>query len=151
MRFGISIAAALMAAGLSGCGGGGISGLVPVTGTVTLNDQPFEGAEITFVPDESNKDGRPANDVTGPAGNYKVMTNGRAGLVPGKYKVFVSKSIIDKSTVHEDMQDDPYMIALSQGLEMSDISKDPAMISGEFDRDVPSEGGIQDFDVKSSQ
>jgi hypothetical protein len=152
MRPGVGlIVAVVAAAGLSGCGGGGPK-LVAVTGTVTLNGKPLEGAEVVFLPDVSNPNGLPGNDVTGPAGNYKVMTQGRSGLVPGKYKVVVKKSTVDVSKVPEEFKDDPYMVSLATedpGGKKPRKADKPNEIKGEFERDVPEAGGVQDFDVKA--
>jgi hypothetical protein len=75
--------------GLIGCGGSG-DGLVPVTGTVTVDGQPGDGAAVAFVP----KDGTPGNGGTALAdasGKYEITTpQGKKGLAPGAYKVTVS-------------------------------------------------------------
>src|SRR5262245_50681880 len=81
--------AVVLAALLAGCGSG--PKLATVTGTVMLNNKPLEGAELTFVPDPSNRSVTPGSDVTGPEGNYKVRYLDRFGLAPGKYKVLISK------------------------------------------------------------
>jgi hypothetical protein len=75
----------------AGCGSGGPS-LVPVSGTVTLDGKPLEGATITFIPDPSNaKPQTDGGDVTGPGGTFASTYRNRAGLAPGKYKVVVTK------------------------------------------------------------
>lgn len=90
-RLGIAAGGLLAAGLLVGCGEGGPH-LVPVSGTVTLNgNTPLERAEVTFVPDPTNKDVTPGGDMTGPEGNFKARYSGRAGLAPGKYKVLISK------------------------------------------------------------
>jgi len=86
----ITAAWALAAAIVAGCGEEGPR-LVPVTGTVTINNKPLGDAEISFVPDPSNKDVTPGADITGPEGNFKVSHGGRAGLAPGRYQVLISK------------------------------------------------------------
>jgi len=146
---GMTVAA--MAAFAIGCGESGPA-LVPVSGVVTLNGKPFEGAVITFHPDPSNKQGLPGEDMTGPSGNYKAMTKGRSGLVPGKYKVVVTKSLIDPKKIPESFKDDPFMGQLSvQGPDVG-LGKGKPDPSGEieyrFDREIPPEGGPQDFDAK---
>jgi len=142
--------AAAMAGFLVGCGGESGPKLVPLTGTVTLNGKPLEGAVVSFEPDASFKGGFPANDVTGPDGNYKVFTKGRSGIMPGKYHVVVTKSLIDPSKIRPEFKDDPYMAQLSLGPlgEKSTEQRKKEQIEGSFDREVPPEGGVQDFDVK---
>src|SRR5438132_12905643 len=112
MRMVVGIVTAAVLAGLSGCGGGGPK-LVNVTGTVTLNGKPLSGADIVFTPDQSTKDAFVGSDVTGPEGNFKVMSNGRAGVAPGKYKVIVSKSLVQVTSVPDEFKEDPYMMKLA--------------------------------------
>jgi len=142
--------------GLSGCGGGGPR-LVPVSGTVTLNGKPFRDAQILFLPDDSNKGGMAGADLTGPEGNYKAMTNGRSGLVPGKYKVVVVKTTVDLSKVPPEFKDDPYMAQLvlegpdggAQSPSARPRPPKPNETKQEFEREIPADGGVQDFDVKA--
>src|SRR5262249_55777791 len=115
-------------------------------------------AAILFLPDESNPDGLPGQDQTGPEGNYKVMTGGQSGFVPGKYKVVITKSLVDASQMPEAFKDDPYMAKLSiEGpAPASKTSKNkqceppPTEIKGEFEAEVPEAGAVLDFDVKST-
>jgi hypothetical protein len=141
-----------------GCGGEKGPSLVNVKGTVTLNGAPLEGAEVLFSPDSSNKDGLVGNDVSGPTGNYKAMTQGRAGLVPGKYKVKVTKSSAPKpKPAVGDTESDPYMDQLGAELAAKVGGGGPkgvaapTVITQEFDREIPPEGGVQDFDLKDKK
>jgi len=141
-------AAAVAAAGLLvGCGESGPK-LVPVSGTVTLNGKPLEGASIAFQP--TSQDGIPAGDVTGPDGNYKAITKGRSGVMPGKYKVVVTKSLIDPAKIRPEFKDDPSMAQLSLGpMEgKTEVQRKKEQLEGTFEREIPPEGGVQDFDVK---
>lgn len=61
--------------------------LYPVTGTVTHEDKPVEGANVQFVPTE----GIPSNAVTDAAGKFTLMTAGKPGAAAGEYKVTVNK------------------------------------------------------------
>jgi hypothetical protein len=77
-----------LAAGLLGCGGP--SGGVPVTGTVTLNDQPLADAVVTFYP-EGDTAGLGGAGRTGPDGKYTLTAaQGGGGLPPGEYTVVIS-------------------------------------------------------------
>jgi hypothetical protein len=69
---------------LPGCGSseGGGPTTVPVAGTVTLNDQPLAGVEVTFVTENFS-----AVAKTGTDGKYALVQ----GAVPGKNKVTLSK------------------------------------------------------------
>jgi hypothetical protein len=141
-------AIALAASLLAGCRSGEPR-LVPVSGTLTLNGRPFEGAEIEFMPDPGNTAITPGTDVSGPEGNYKIMHRNRSGLAPGKYRVVITKKAqFVQANVPEDMKDDPYMVALGRvGLESQHTLADE--VKGSFeDREVPEGGGVLDFDVK---
>lgn len=146
------LAAAALIVIAVGCGESGPS-LVPVTGVVTCNGKPLEGAVIVFHPDSTNKEGLPGEDITGPDGNYVVNSNGRSGLVPGKYHILVTKLPENTAPVYEAFKDDPYMAQLSSnGPELrrgaASRKRTHEQLEGAFDRDVAPSGGIQDFDVK---
>jgi hypothetical protein len=158
MRMRHLILPALLLTG-SGCGESGPT-LVPVNGTVTLNGKPLEGAEIAFIPDPGNKAGLPALDVTGPEGNYKAMSLNRSGVVPGKYKVIITKmptaSKSDAaSTVH---RDDPFMAQIGNetaaaaakgaGVRKKDVVLEK--IEQKYDAEVEARKNTLDFDVKAS-
>jgi hypothetical protein len=75
------IAAMLFAAALSGCTK---SDSVPVTGTLLLDGQPVDQAEVQFNP----KTGRMASGVTDASGHFKLSTaKPNDGAVPGEYTV----------------------------------------------------------------
>lgn len=74
---------------LSGCGSG--NGLAPVTGRVTLDDKPIEGAAVLFQPDSG---GVPATGVTGANGEFELTTSGLgSGATIGKNGVSVAKTV----------------------------------------------------------
>ena len=79
---------------VSGCSQSDPS-LVPVTGTVTVNDQPLANATVTFIP----KDGTPGFGGVGrtdAAGKYKLAgsRDDAPGIPPGEYRVVVSKRLM---------------------------------------------------------
>jgi len=84
-------AAALAVLGLLGCGGDGLR-RVPVSGTVTAKNGPVGGATIVFMPVDSTR-GEGGIGNTDQAGNYTLTGSRRGdkGVVPGKYKVRVSR------------------------------------------------------------
>lgn len=89
----LRVACLLAAIPIVGCGDEDSRvSLVPVEGTVTENGQPFEGAIITFLPENANKDQTTGVDRTGLGGSFKAMYRNRPGLAPGKYRVVVSKT-----------------------------------------------------------
>ncbi len=71
-----------------GCGGGGSANTVPVTGTVTYNNQPVEGAVVSFIP---VREGQSAIGKTNASGRYTMRTAQSDGVVPGQYRVKIEK------------------------------------------------------------
>jgi len=75
---------------IAGCGGTGLHTIV-VTGTVTFDGEPLEGAAITFTP---RGEGHPAFGITDANGRYTLQTmlgNPDAGTTPGDYEVAITK------------------------------------------------------------
>jgi hypothetical protein len=72
----------------AGCGSGAV---LPVNGIVTWDGTPLDGAAVTFYPEE--KAGTTGGSaLTGTDGKFVIVgAKGQGGLVPGKYKVTVSK------------------------------------------------------------
>ena len=60
---------------------------VPVSGTVTLDGKPVEGATVTFHLIGDDKEGRPATGQTDKAGAFRLKTGNEDGARPGEYKV----------------------------------------------------------------
>jgi hypothetical protein len=85
---------ALLLSLATGCGGSDRPALVEVTGTVTLDGQPLEGAQVVLKPIKVDdpKFQRPARSTTDAQGKFSPQVYGDAkGLPPGKYGVGVSK------------------------------------------------------------
>src|SRR4051812_28560028 len=88
----------LGAALLAGCGKA-TSGpaTVEVTGTVTIDAKPVEGANVTFSPEASGDDARLASQaLTDQNGRFQLSTHvgggkTKPGIVPGGYLVTISK------------------------------------------------------------
>jgi len=140
--------AVLISLALCGCGGSGPS-LIKVSGTVTYNGKPLEGAIVSFLPLPANPECRHAEDQTGPEGNYRAMTDGRTGLVPGKYHVVITKAptVPAASAASQAFKDDPFMAQMSTtGAGKAAGGSDA--IEASFDREIAPDGNVQDFDVK---
>lgn len=81
---------------LSGCPAAGTTlpgDLLPVTGTIQLNDQPLALAAVSFIPEDTKK-GVGAFGATDTAGKYTLKWHGANsgdGVSPGKYRVVVSR------------------------------------------------------------
>jgi Domain of unknown function (DUF6795) len=67
---------------------------VPVSGTVTLDGQPVEGATVTFHLVSDDKDGRLATGQTDRTGTFRLRTGDEDGVRPGDYKVVIVKSVL---------------------------------------------------------
>ena len=66
-------------------------GATAVTGTVTLDGQPVEGASVSFSP--KSADGRAAAGITDASGRFSLTTvTSGDGAMPGSYAVAVSKT-----------------------------------------------------------
>jgi len=64
---------------------------VPVSGTVTLDGTPVEGAKVVFAPTSGG--GSAASGVTDASGRYKLTTlNPGDGALAGSYAVMISKT-----------------------------------------------------------
>jgi hypothetical protein len=75
---------------MAGCSGGSDVGTVPVSGTVTVDGNPIEGATVSFVP--QGEEGRSASGLTDAEGKFSLTTvQSGDGAVPGQYKVAISK------------------------------------------------------------
>ncbi len=148
---------------LSGCGDS--IGLVPVSGIVTINGEPFPGASISFTPSASNDPATSGIDATGPEGNYRIMYRGKTGLAPGKYSVLVSKEYSPSAAteafemVDADgnvIDDDPYMAevgSMTAGDPLGGQSGGAGQItkvSETFEAEVEPGGSNLDFDVKAT-
>jgi len=82
---------------LAGCSGKGPGDFAHVSGTVTLNGVPVEGAKVTFVSTTEAKGQvqESFSTTTDSSGKYMIAGYGRnPGIPPGMYKVTISKLIM---------------------------------------------------------
>lgn len=83
------VAAAVLA--ILGCKGGRVTNAVPVSGLVTLDDQPEEGATVLFAP--TGGGGSAASGTTDASGRFRLTTlDPNDGAIPGSYLVGVTKT-----------------------------------------------------------
>lgn len=73
-----------------GCPAGSGVSTAPVSGLVTLDGQPVDGATISFVP--KSEGGVAAAAVTDASGRFTLVTTSGEGAVPGSYAVTISKA-----------------------------------------------------------
>ncbi|WP_299466956.1 hypothetical protein [uncultured Gimesia sp.] len=85
----------------AGCGSGADRpSTAKAEGTVTFENQPLEGASVSFIPES----GRPASGFTDASGHFILRTFEAAdGAIPGKHTVIISKLASDSKK-----QDDIY-------------------------------------------
>lgn len=86
---------ALAVIGIMGAGCGGSASkydkLHPVSGTITFDGQPLDGATVAFIPAKS-KQVQPSFGYTDATGKYVLQTpEGNKGVSPGEYRIVVSK------------------------------------------------------------
>lgn len=77
----------MLAAVSAGCGGSANS--YPVSGVVTYDGKPLEGASVLFIPQQ----GSTGMGTTDSSGKYEISTAGKPGAPLGKYDVTISKTI----------------------------------------------------------
>lgn len=83
---------------LAGCGGrpAGYPETAPVSGVVTLDGEPLEGASVSFIPAA----GRSSSGQTDSSGRYELYYTGRIkGAMLGKHRVSISRPVPDQRHV----------------------------------------------------
>lgn len=81
---------------LSGCGAKDDGpGYAPVSGTVTLDGSPVEGAVVTFVPESgSGNTGQISMGITDSAGQFSLATGtGKVGAAIGNHSIAVELTV----------------------------------------------------------
>lgn len=80
----------------------GVEGVVPVSGTVTYQGRPVEGATVVFAPQGPS---RAACGRTDSSGRFHLTTLvPRDGALPGEYQVSVSKTQVETPMTEEESQ-----------------------------------------------
>jgi hypothetical protein len=119
--------------------------LVAVTGVVKLGDKPLDNATVTFTPTGKTK-GFGASGKTDANGSYSLTTPmGNAGVLPGEYKVSISKVVDSKTGAAIDLGS----LGKGGGSPKQAVPtkySDPA--TTELKKTVPAGGGKIDFALK---
>jgi hypothetical protein len=102
VRYGRTLLAGAVVAMVAGCGSPQGREMVDVSGEVTLDGSPVEGASVTFHPLETSEGALACQAVTDADGRFRLTTHlgkGRFehGIAPGHYDVVVTK--LDTSAV----------------------------------------------------
>src|SRR5687767_14557607 len=91
-RWSLPAGLAILLAAAAGCGDR--FSPVPVSGVVTLDGKPVEGATVYFYAVGDAADGRPAHGTTDKDGAFRLSTLGdEDGALPRRYKVVVTKYV----------------------------------------------------------
>jgi hypothetical protein len=98
-----------------GCG----SGLVPVSGTVTVDGNPASGVVILFLP-MSDDSAIPATAVSDESGNFVLMTDMQNGIRKGSYKI------------NANWPDPNYKPPKAKGLNFGDPEPAPDLLKGKY-------------------
>jgi len=92
---------------LAGCTNNNPQGRLPISGEVTLNDQPLEGGSISFDPIGSQTERvQSGGEIVN--GKYEIAAP--QGLLPGEYQVQITSMIIDPKAAPPKDGEPPKMI-----------------------------------------
>lgn len=138
--------------GLLGCSGApSPPSTYPVSGKVTLNGKPVEGANLTFIPKTAG-DGATASGSTDAEGNYRLFQGSLNGAQPGSYKVILEAWVPKPgASIPAEMKNDKGQLA-AMGLATQVIPTkyvDPAQTDLSADVDPNPAGNTFNFDLVS--
>ncbi|MDR1053964.1 MAG: carboxypeptidase-like regulatory domain-containing protein [Planctomycetaceae bacterium] len=91
---------------LVGCGQAGLKGLVPCSGVVLKNGQPVAGVTVTFIPVSTDVQAKGASAETDKNGKFQAGTLQWNGILPGQYRVTLSKRITEINPGQESVPDE---------------------------------------------
>lgn len=129
-------------------------GLVPVTGTVKLDDQPLVGATVMFIPAVSGPQTGEVNNAgaeTNDQGAYELKSGEgtAAGAKPGEYRVVITLlQNSDGSIVKPTPDKSPMQLQLDGAKEKLHANYSDLAFS-KLKATIPAGGGAIDFNLKS--
>ncbi|NUQ66407.1 MAG: carboxypeptidase regulatory-like domain-containing protein [Pirellulales bacterium] len=138
---------------VGGCGGPdapATSGQVPFSGTVTLDGEPVENAQVKFIP--LSGESEPAVATTDASGKYELKSGhaGAAGAKPGEYKVVISRLVKPDGTVAVAGPDrSPMQLMVEDKATESIPPRYSEYQKSTLKATVPGGGGSQDFQLNS--
>jgi len=121
------IAVALVVGPTFGCGGTE-ERLTPLYGTISLDGRPLANGLVQFVPEEPASRTSVASVS---AGCFTAMTGGRAGVVPGRYRIRVearAEPVDETDTLPRSLLPERYSDAAQSGLSCEVIAGRPHTI-----------------------
>lgn len=122
------------------------SQLVPVEGTVTMKDEPLEGALVIFNPSAAG--GFIAHGYTDSKGHYAAETRSgdeiKPGAAPGSYQVLVSRLLKPDGTPILDASEAPANVGAVESIPMMYSNPTESKLRAA----VGQSGGTFDFELK---
>jgi hypothetical protein len=79
-----------------GCNRAKVRGLVPAEGILLYEEKPLAWAVISFAPENAVGNAKLGTTQTNGQGHFVLRTLGDQGMLPGNYKIAVTKYIADK-------------------------------------------------------
>jgi len=124
----VRIAGAVALIAAVGCSGSGNSNLATVSGTITHNGAPLNGAKVTFhsTVEEGGKRGISVGALTDSNGKYLIAGVGKElGIQPGLYKVTIIKTETKTGPggLPKEIADDPGQL-MAAGIGVNLLPKD---------------------------
>ncbi len=131
------------------------TGLVPFTGSVTLDDKPMDGATIMLVPvSASSGQALDTGGVTDAGGKFELKAGeGKAsGAMPGEYRVIITRlTKPDGSVVPPSPEKSPMQLMTEENAKESIPPQYSDMLGSKLTVVVPSGGGTHDFKLTSKK
>jgi hypothetical protein len=81
---------------VNGCGRVKVRGLVQAEGVVIYEDVPLAWAMVSFAPENVDNNSRLGTAQTDEKGRFVLRTLGERGILPGNYRISVTKYIPDE-------------------------------------------------------
>jgi len=122
----VRVAGAVALLATVGCSGGGGGPRATVSGTVTHNGAPLNGAKVAFhsTVEEGGKRGNSYGALTDSSGKYLIVGVGKeVGIPLGMYKVTITKNDDQKSGLPKEIANDPGQLAAA-GIGFNMLPKD---------------------------
>lgn len=139
---------------IAGCAPGDttpkISGLVTVSGMVTLDGKPLPNATVVFVPIGGGGESS-AGGLSDSTGKYILQTNEKSyGIKPGQYKVVISSFVMPDGTIKQiDGNTSPMQLKI-EGAKQVVPPKYSDLLGSTLTSNVGPEGGNIDFSLTST-
>jgi hypothetical protein len=128
-----------------------ISGLVTVSGVVTLDGKPLPNATVTFVPISKGDGETSAGGLSDSTGKYVLRTDSKNyGIKPGSYKVIISSFVMPDGSIREITADVSPMQLKVEGATQVVPPKYSDFIGSTLISNVTPEGGTIDFALTST-